>query len=109
MQIQGGVPQSCYDRPTMESDARQFRFDLQPTLTGELLELRSLTPADFDELFAAASDPLIWEQHPENDRYTREVFQRYFDSAIESKGAFAIIEKESGRMIGSSRYWNLDP
>ncbi len=82
-------------------------FDLQPTLKGRLLELRPLKPADFDALFAAASDPLIWEQHPESDRYTRAVFQRYFDSAIESKGAFAIIELKTGRIIGSSRYCNF--
>lgn len=84
------------------------RFDLQPVLSGRLLELRPLKPEDFDQLFAAASDPLIWEQHPESDRYTREVFQMYFDGALKSGGAFAIIEKESGRIIGSSRYWNLD-
>jgi N-acetyltransferase len=83
-------------------------FHLQPTLRGELLELRLLTRDDFDALFAAASDPLIWEQHPESDRYRREVFQRYFDSAMESKGAFAIIEHRSGRIIGSSRYCNLN-
>ena len=40
-------------------------------------------------LFSAASDPLIWQQHPESDRYTRRVFQRYFDGAMESRGAFA--------------------
>lgn len=84
-----------------------MEFDLQPTLKGELIELRPLAREDFDALFTAASDPLIWEQHPENDRYTREVFQRYFAGAIESKGAFAIIERKSGRMIGSSRYCNL--
>lgn len=84
-------------------------FDLQPTLTGKLLELRPLRKDDFEPLFAAASDPLIWEQHPDSDRYKREVFQNYFDSAIESRGAFAIIERASGRIIGSSRYWNLDP
>ena len=86
-----------------------MEFDLQPTLKGNLIELRPLMPADFDALFAAASDPLIWEQHPENDRYAREVFQRYFDGAIDSKGAFAIIERETGRIIGSSRYCNLNP
>ena len=86
-----------------------MEFDLQPTLKGNLIELRPLTPEDFDALFAAASDPLIWEQHPENDRYAREVFQRYFDGAIDSKGAFAIIERKSGRIIGSSRYCNLNP
>src|SRR3954467_11941442 len=93
----------------MDSPAEELGFELQPTLEGDLLELRPLRLDDFEALFAAASDPLIWEQHPENDRYTRDVFQRYFDGAIESKGAFAIIEKKSRRMIGSSRYCNLDP
>ena len=86
-----------------------MEFDLQPTLRGELIELRPLRPDDFDALFSVASDPLIWEQHPESDRYQRDVFQKYFDGALESKGAFAIIERESGRIIGSSRYCNLDP
>ena len=86
-----------------------MHFDLQPTLIGELLELRPLKPKDFDALFDAASDPLIWEQHPESDRFIRDVFQTYFDGALESGGAFAIIERKTGRMIGSSRYWNFDP
>ncbi len=83
-------------------------FDLQPTLKGRLLDLRPLTPADFDALFEAASDPLIWEQHPESDRHQREIFQRYFDGAIASRGAFAVIERKSGRIIGSTRFCNLD-
>jgi N-acetyltransferase len=86
-----------------------LEFDLQPTLTGELIEIRPLRREDFEALFAAAADPLIWEQHPENDRYKREVFQKFFDGAMESGGAFAVIERSSGRMIGSSRYCNLNP
>jgi predicted 3-demethylubiquinone-9 3-methyltransferase (glyoxalase superfamily)/RimJ/RimL family protein N-acetyltransferase len=84
-------------------------FELQPQLTGQRILLRPLVPADFDALFAAASDPLIWEQHPEPDRYTREVFQRYFDGGIASGGAFAIVDRATGRIIGSSRYCNLKP
>lgn len=84
-------------------------FALQPTLSGKLVELRPLRRDDFDALFAAASDPLIWEQHPEKTRYTRDVFQRFFDGAIQSGGAFAVVDRESGRMIGSSRYANLKP
>lgn len=83
-------------------------FDLQPTLTGDLLELRPLRRDDFDALYAAASDPLIWEQHPEPDRHTREVFQRYFDSAMASGAAFAVIDRRTGKTIGSSRYHGYD-
>ena len=86
-----------------------MEFNLQPTLTGKLIELRPLLPADFDALFQAASDPLIWEQHPESDRYKKEVFQTYFDGAIESKGAFVVTDRRSGKIIGSSRYCNLKP
>jgi RimJ/RimL family protein N-acetyltransferase len=86
-----------------------LEFELQPTLTGTLIELRPLRADDFDALFAAANDPLIWEQHPESNRHEKAVFQRYFDSAMESGGAFAVIERRSGRIIGSSRYWNLKP
>jgi RimJ/RimL family protein N-acetyltransferase len=83
-------------------------FELQPTLVGDLLELRPLRPADFEALFAAASDPMIWAQHPESDRYEPAIFQRYFDGALESGGAFAIIDRASKRIIGSSRYWGLN-
>jgi RimJ/RimL family protein N-acetyltransferase len=84
-------------------------FDLQPTLRGKSIELRPLKPDDFTALYEAARDPLIWEQHPESDRYEPDVFQRYFDGAIESRGAFAIIDRKTGRIIGSSRYCDLRP
>ena len=74
-----------------------------------MIEVRPLARDDFDALFEAASDPLIWEVHPEKDRFKREVFQRFFDGAIESRGAFAVIDRKSGRLIGSSRYYNLVP
>jgi len=84
-------------------------FELQPArLQGELLELRPLAPADFDALYAAASDPLIWEQHPEPDRHQRDVFEKFFASAIESRGALVVIERATGDIIGSSRYTRLD-
>jgi RimJ/RimL family protein N-acetyltransferase len=78
--------------------------DWQPTLRGELVELRPLRPADFDALFAVASDPLIWAQHPASDRYKPEVFREFFQHAMASGGAFAVFDVATGRMIGSSRY-----
>ena len=84
-------------------------FDLQPHLQGDLLELRPLATDDWDELFAVASDPLIWEQHPEQDRYTENVFRSFFDGALESGGAFAIIDRRSQQIIGSTRFHGYDP
>jgi RimJ/RimL family protein N-acetyltransferase len=79
-------------------------FDLQPTLEGQLLRLRPLREDDWEALFAVASDPLIWEQHPQPTRYQEEVFREYFREAMESGGAFAVVDKKDGRIIGSSRF-----
>ena len=70
-------------------------FELQPHLKGKLIELRSLAPADWDELFAVASDSLLWEQHPERDRYKEGVFRIFFKDALESGGAFVIIDRKT--------------
>ena len=83
-------------------------FDLQPVLKGELLELRPLRQEDFPELYSVASDPLIWEQHPSNDRYKEEVFREFFREALESGGALVALDSRDGRMIGSSRFHAYD-
>src|SRR3954452_23364844 len=104
--IRATVNRQCPSRGRTEN---HLNFDLQPTLVGKRIWLRPLRAENFDALFAAASDPLIWAQHPESDRYTREVFRRYFDTAMESGGAFAIIDRATGRIIGSTRYYNWQP
>jgi RimJ/RimL family protein N-acetyltransferase len=83
-------------------------FDLQPILTGELLELRPLQPEDFASLYAVASDPLIWEQHPANDRYKKDVFEKFFREALESDGALLARDTKDGAIIGSSRFHGYD-
>lgn len=82
-------------------------FELQPTLTGARLELRPLRPEDFDELYAVASDPEIWALHPVRDRYKDGVFRSFFREALDSGGAFVVIDRASGRIIGSSRYFGF--
>lgn len=84
-------------------------FDLQPNLKGELLELRPLRPDDFDDLYAVASDPLIWEQHPVKERHKEEIFRGFFDEALESGGALIAIDNRNGQVIGSSRFHEYDP
>lgn len=68
-----------------------------------------MRPEDFAALHAAASDPLIWEQHPEPERYREERFRVYFDEGMKSGGALVAIDASDGRVIGASRYHGLDP
>lgn len=84
-------------------------FDLQPTLEGDRVTIRPVVPGDWDDLFAAAADPGIWMQHPASDRYTEQVFRQYFEDAIACGSAFAFIDRESGKVIGSSRFHGFDP
>ena len=83
-------------------------FDLQPVLKGELLVLRPLRPEDFPDLYAVASDPLIWELHPVKERYQEDIFKEFFREALESGGAFIAIDSKTGRVIGSSRFFGYD-
>jgi RimJ/RimL family protein N-acetyltransferase len=88
---------------------RRADFELQPHLVGELLELCPLSPEDWENLFAVASDPLIWEQHPAPDRCQEEVFKDFFLEALASGGAFVVIDRKTQEIIGSSRYFGFDP
>ena len=84
-------------------------MDRQPVLEGERLVLRPLRTDDWDALYAVASDPLVWELHPANDRWKEAVFRAYFADALAQGGALAVIDKASGRIIGSSRMQAYDP
>ena len=79
-------------------------LNLQPTLENDLVLLRPVKTDDFDTLYTTANDPLIWELHQNPDRYKKSVFKNFFKDAIESKGAFVIIDKQTNKVIGSSRY-----
>jgi RimJ/RimL family protein N-acetyltransferase len=68
--------------------------------------LRPLRAGDWAALFAAASDPLIWEQHPQRERYKEDVFRGYFRGALESGGAFVVLDAAAGEVIGSTRFWD---
>ena len=84
-------------------------FNLQPHLKGELIELRPLRRDDWDELFTVASDPLIWEQHPESDRYKEDVFKIFFEDALRSGGAFVVVDTKTQQIIGTTRFHGYDP
>ncbi len=78
--------------------------DLQPTLTGPTVLIRPLRADDWEELYAVAADPLIWEQHPAYTRWKERVFRAFFDEALSWQSSFVFNDCANGRIIGSSRY-----
>jgi RimJ/RimL family protein N-acetyltransferase len=79
-------------------------MNLQPTLENDLIILRPLRENDFEALYEIAKDPLIWEQHPENNRHERNIFEKFFLDSLESGGSLIAIDSKNNKVIGSSRY-----
>jgi RimJ/RimL family protein N-acetyltransferase len=84
-------------------------FNLQAELSNNIVRIRPLQQSDFEELYAIAADPLLWEQHPNPDRWKRGVFEIFFRGAMESKGAFLVMDALSGMTIGTSRFYGYEP
>lgn len=84
-----------------------MNFSIQPTLESDQFILAPLENGDFESLYQVASDPQIWEQHPNKDRWKLEVFQIFFEGAIQSQGAFKIIDKQTHAFIGSTRIYDF--
>ena len=85
-----------------------MEFNIQPVLENQNVILHPLEEGDFDALYAIASDPKIWEQHPNKDRWKKEVFQIFFNGAIQSRGAFKIVDKATGNFAGSTRIYEYN-
>ncbi|WP_192560579.1 GNAT family N-acetyltransferase [Pseudomonas allokribbensis] len=80
-------------------------FDCQPVLCGKTLRLKPLSESDFEGLFLAASDPHIWAGHPASDRYERPVFEAYFAARLATGKTLAVIDIDSGLIVGMSSYY----
>ncbi|MBH1959555.1 MAG: GNAT family N-acetyltransferase [Flavobacteriia bacterium] len=85
-----------------------MNFSIQPILENEDFKLIPLNENDFERLYKVASDPKVWEQHPNKERYKREVFENFFKGALESKGAFLVMDKSNGEVLGCTRFYDFD-
>ncbi|BDQ12102.1 MULTISPECIES: GNAT family N-acetyltransferase [unclassified Sediminibacterium] len=85
-----------------------MNFEIQNILQNERVILQPLKEDDFDDLFKVASDPKIWEQHPNKDRWKKEVFKVFFEGALQSKGAYKILEKATHKTLGCTRFYDWD-
>ncbi len=86
-----------------------MNIELQPTLVGPGLRLRSMAADDFQALYSAASDPLIWALHPAHDRWQEAVFRTYFSEGLATGSALVIFDQATGAIVGSSRYFGYEP
>ncbi|RQT67593.1 N-acetyltransferase [Burkholderia cepacia] len=84
----------------------------QPILTGERVELRPLERSDRQALLDAAADGRLW-----NLKVTvvpgPDTIDAYIDTALQGRSAgtvmpFTIVDRASGRVIGSTRFWKID-
>ncbi|WP_374459462.1 GNAT family N-acetyltransferase [Chryseobacterium taeanense] len=85
-----------------------MNFSIQTLLENQDYQLIPLQQGDFESLYEVASDPEVWKQHPNKDRYQKEVFETFFKGAMESRGAFKIIEKSTGKVLGSTRFYDYN-
>lgn len=85
-----------------------MNFSIQTILENENAKLIPLWEDDFERLYEVASDPKVWEQHPNKDRYQIDVFRNFFKGALESKGAFLILDKSSNEIAGSTRFYDFN-
>ena len=86
----------------MSSSVNLFR---EPIHT-QHFSLEGVAESDFESLYAVASDPLIWEQHPESNRWQRDVFSVFFANGLANDlGCFVIRERLTQEVVGSTRYY----
>lgn len=83
-------------------------INLQPSFKNKGVIAVPLQPSHFDALFAAAADPLIWEQHPNKNRWLLPDFENYFKGAIASGGALLVMDAATNVIIGCSRFYDYD-
>lgn len=77
-------------------------------LENEDFILQKITKADFDRLFIVASDPQIWEQHPDKNRFQLEGFTVYFDYLIKCEAPYLIIDKKTAHIIGATAFYQFN-
>ncbi len=83
-------------------------FDFQPHLASDIVEIRPIHEANWSAVYNAAADPAIWEMHPVRNRWEPHIFREFFDGALASGSGFVILDRQTGEIIGSSRYRAYD-
>jgi RimJ/RimL family protein N-acetyltransferase len=83
-------------------------------LEGRLVVVEPLGEQHEEDLWEAAKDPEVWRWLPWNAAADRESFHHWLEDALGRRDAglevpFAVVERRSGKAIGSTRYLTLRP
>lgn len=86
-------------------------WNLQPTLTGQIVRLEPLAREHQHALRAAAAPPEIWDYWSFSAGKSDEAFDRWFDGAIadaaDGDAHFATILQASGEPVGSTSFCTI--
>lgn len=82
------------------------------SLTGQLVELRPLRAEHRADLLRAAADGQLWDLKLTTVAGP-DTIDRYLASALADQGAgtampFAIVRRDTGLVVGSTRFWKID-
>lgn len=89
-------------------------MELGPTvLEGAHVRLEPLARGHADDLAEAARDPLIWRWLPVQIA-SRQDLETWIDEALVASAAgvehaFAVVDRQTGRAVGSTRYMDITP
>ena len=83
-------------------------------LEGRLVVVEPLGREHEEDLWEAAQDPAVWRWLPIHQPADRESFHGWLEDALERRDAgldvpFAVVDRPTGRAIGSTRYLTLRP
>ena len=83
-------------------------------LEGRLVVVEPLGEQHEGDLWEAAQDPEVWRWLPWNAAADRESFHHWLEDALARRDAgldvpFAVVDRRSGKAIGSTRYLTLRP
>src|SRR5210317_2185479 len=73
---------------------KKFMFNPTIRLETNLFSLVQLEQSHYEELYTVASNPIVWEQHQEKNRWQEENFLKFFQKAIQNNnGCFVVFNK----------------
>ena len=84
------------------------------TLAGTAVRLEPLAEGHLEGLFAAAQDPDTWLYMASDPSTSLEKMRAWLEAALAAREAgstqpFAIVERASGKPVGSTRYFDISP